>query len=350
MSILERSFGKTKNGEEVKIFTLLNYRGMKVEIMELGAAIVSMIVPDKKGHGDDVVLGFDSLENYEKQTFYMGAVVGRCANRIGKSEFKLNGIKYKLTSNEGENHLHGGTKGFDKRVWKGEVKSLNGIEWLEMTYHSADMEEGYPGNLEVSVSYYLTDNNSLEIEYYAISDKHTIVNLTSHPYFNLKGHGEGDILGHELQILGKHYTELGSESLLNGKIVGVEGTPMDFLEKKKIGEDINKDFKQLKLGNGYDHNWVLDDNRGILVKCAVLSEESSGRVMEMQSTLPGLQFYSGNYLNSDILGKNGAIYAARAGLCLEAQLFPDSMKYKDFPSVELQAYEKYRHKTVYRFR
>lgn len=337
MSITERSFGKTTLGEEVKIFTSLNSRGMKVEIMELGAAVVSMVVPNKMGKLADVALGFESVEKYEKQTSYMGAIVGRCANRLEKGEIKLNGVKYKLVCNDGKNHLHGGLRGFDKSVWTGEIKELNGVEWLEMNYRSVHMEEGYPGNLDVSVSYFLTDNNSLEIEYFAISDQDTAVNLTNHTYFNLKGHNEGDILDHELQLFCKEYTENGTGFLPNGKISSVAGTRMDFTEKKKIAEE-------------FDDNWVLPEGKGGLVKCAILSEESSGRTLEVHTTMPGIQLYTGNFLANEVAGKNGAEYWKHSGLCLETQYFPNSMKHKDFPSIVLPAFEKYRHKTVYRFR
>lgn len=337
MSITERSFGKTALGDEVKIFTLLNSRGMKVEIMELGAAIVSMVVPNKMGKVADVALGFDTVEKYEKQTSYMGAIVGRCANRLEKGEIKLNGVKYKLVCNDGKNHLHGGLRGFDKRVWAGEIKELNGVEWLEMNYRSAHLEEGYPGNIDVSVSYFLMDNNSLEIEYFAISDQDTVVNLTNHTYFNLKGHNEGDILGHELQLFCKEYTENGKDFLPNGKISSVVGTPMDFTEKKEITQE-------------FDDNWVLPDGKGGLVKCAILSEENSGRMLEVHTTMPGIQLYTGNFLTNEIEGKNGVEYLKNSGLCLETQYFPNSIKHKDFPSIVLPAHEKYRHKTVYRFR
>ena len=311
MSITERIFGKTALGEDdntlgedVKIFTMLNCNGTKVEIMELGATIVSMTVPNKMGKLADLVLGYDSVEKYEKQPFFMGAILGR---------------------------------GLSKKIWKSTVNSLNGIEWVEMTCKSADMEDGHPGNLEVSISYYLMDNNSLEIEYFAISDKDTNLSLTSHPYFNLKGHGEGDILDHELQIFCNSYTENNNEGLPNGKIISVGCTPMDFREKRAIGQE-------------YDDNWVLPEGNGSLTKCAVLSEGSSGRSLEVQTTLPGLQLFTGNNLDDDIIGKNGAKYVKNSGLCIDAQFFPNSMKHKNFPSIELRAFEKYRHKTVYRFR
>lgn len=348
MNIAKKYFGRTQEGKTAYIFTLENSNKMIVRITNYGGIVVSIKVPDNKGRFDDVVLGFDGLDGYLKHDLFFGAIVGRHANRIENAEFEINGEKYNLTKNEGENHIHGGIKCFSKVLWDVSEKSADNT--LELTYLSKDGEEGYPGNLQVKVTYTLTEDNELKIDYYAVSDKDTVVNLTNHSYFNLSGRNFGfnSILKHKLYINADKFTVNDKNSLPTGEIRDVSGTPMDFTEPKEIGKEINDDYDQLVLAKGYDHNWILNDDSKPLKKAAEAYEEKSGRVMEVFTTKPGMQFYSGNYIYP-LVGKHQARYDERGGFCLETQYFPNSLKHKNFPSPILKAEEEYKHTTIYKF-
>ena len=284
------------DGKTVYVYTLSN-ENTSIKITNYGGIILSLITPDKFGSKDDIVLGYDNFEDYKTTTTYFGAIIGRCANRIGKAEIEVDGIKYKLAQNDGNNHLHGGLKGFNRVVWDSEVLNDKDGEYLKLSYLSKDGEEEYPGNLEVTVEYKLTKENELIINYYGKCDKSTVLNLTNHSYFNLKGHASGDVLDHKVRIYAKNITAADSESIPTGEIRSVEGTPMDFSNLKCIGADIDKEYDQLINGNGYDHNWIIDDYTGELKKAAEVIEDNSGRVLEVFTTKPGVQFYTGNFLN-----------------------------------------------------
>lgn len=342
----KRLFGKTPGGEEVWLYTLSNKNGMKAEIINYGGIVVSLYVPDRDGKLDDVVLGFDNLESYIKQSPFFGALVGRHANRIENACFELNGKKYNLLKNNGNNHLHGGAKGFDKVVW---TVIDQGADTLKLFYRSADGEEGYPGNLDVTVTYTITDDNGLSIDYYAVSDADTVVNLTNHSYFNLSGHGNGDITEHRLKINADKFTVNNEECIPTGEIINVSGTPMDFREHKSIMPGLISGDRHIQCGGGYDHNFVLNVGGNKPEYAAELVDPASGRVMEVYTTKPGLQFYSGNKIKDGLIGKNGLRYGKWSGLCLETQFFPNAMKHKHFPSPILRAGEVYHQATIYKF-
>jgi len=347
-SVKKEDFGKV-DGRTVELYTLTNRRGVEAKIITYGGAVVSLRVPDRNGKLEDVVLGYDHLDDYLKGTSYFGALIGRYGNRIGNGRFTLNGIEYKLAANNGANHLHGGPKGFDKVVWNGrplEVK--NGVA-LALTHLSRDGEEGYPGNLSVTVTYTLTDNNELKIEYSATTDKDTIVNLTHHSYFNLAGQASGDILKHQLLIDADRFTPTDAGSIPTGELRSVKGTPFDFTKATAIGERIGNDDDQLKFGKGYDHNWVLKGKVGTLRPVAKVFEPMTGRVLEVWTTEPGLQFYSGNLLDGSQIGKGGKAYQLRSGFCLESQHYPDSPNKPGFPSTVLRRGSKYQTSTIYTF-
>lgn len=348
MGIDKNSFGTLHDGTEIHIFTLKNSKNMTVRIMNYGGVIVSIEVPDKNGKTEDITLGYDRLEQYLKKSNFFGALVGRHANRIEDSKFELNGTIYHLAKNEGENHLHGGVKGFDKVVWQADIiDSCNG-QSLQLVYRSSDGEENYPGNLDVKVIYSLTEDNELKIEYYAISDKDTVVNLTNHAYFNLSGHASGNIYKHKLKINADRFTVVDQASIPTGEIREVKETPLDFTGLTPIGTGIDSSYEQIVFGKGYDHNWVLNVSGKSPEKAAELHDPETGRIMEVFTTKPGVQFYSGNFLDGAI-GKGGAIYNKRGGLCLETQYFPNAMKHKHFPSPILRAGDEYRHTTIYKF-
>jgi aldose 1-epimerase len=296
-----------------------------------------------------VVLGFDSIDGYLMRTSYFGVLVGRYGNRIAKGRFTLNGVEYKLATNNGENSLHGGVKGFNKAVWKVRDVSDGQSPRLELTYLSKDGEEGYPGNLSVTVVYTLTDSNELRIDYSATTDKDTVVNLTNHSYFNLAGQGEGDILGHELTLFAGKFTPSDKVLIPTGELRSVEGTPFDFRKPVAIGARIGQNDEQLKFGGGYDHNFVLSSGGGALALAARVYEPKTGRVMEVLTTEPGIQFYTGNFLDGTLSGKGGKAYAKRSGFCLETQHFPDSPNHPQFPSTVLRTGGRYQTTTVYRF-
>ena len=348
--VTKENFGKTSEGQNVDIYTLTNRRGAEVKITNYGGIITSLKVPDRQGKRDDIVLGFDNLDAYLKGSPYFGAIIGRYANRIAKGRFTLNGHQYTLAVNNGENHLHGGIKGFDKVVWTARpLKVPNGAA-LRLTYLSKDAEEGYPGNLSVRVIYTLTNVNELKIEYWATTDKDTVINLTSHSYFNLAGQGIGDILNHQLLINARRFTATDAGSIPTGELKSVKGTPFDFTSAFRIGERINDDDQQLKFAKGYDHNFVLNGRMGTLRQTAVVYEPTSGRSMEIWTTEPGIQFYTGNFLDGTLTGKDGKVYQQRYGFCLETQHFPDSPNHPSFPTAVLRRGQQYHTITIHRFK
>lgn len=342
MSIKKQAFAKTKDGKSVDLYTLTNANGLKAEIITYGGIVTSLQVPDRNGKLADVVLGCDSPDEYAKSSTYFGALIGRFGNRIAKGKFTLDGVEYKLATNNGPNHLHGGVKGFDKVVWNAKPVQTKEGPALKLTYLSRDGEEGYPGNLSCTVVYTLTNNNELKISYEAETDKDTVVNLTHHSYFNLAGYNSGDVLGHELQIFADRFTPVDKTLIPTGEIKAVKGTPWDFTKPTAIGSRI-KDVE-----GGYDHNYVLNSSNGSLALAASVYDQKTGRVMEVFTTEPGVQFYTGNFLDGSVKGK-GAVYNKHAGFCLEAQHFPDSPNRPNFPSVVLKPGEKYTQLTVYKF-
>lgn len=348
-SIIEKDqFGITKDGQQVDRYTLTNARGMRVQVITYGGIITSLEVPDREGHFQDVVLGYDNLSDYEENNPFFGALIGRFGNRIADGKFTLEDKEYTLAQNDGKNHLHGGVKGYDKVVWGAEGTLVNGEAVLKLTYLSPDMEEGYPGNLSVEVTYTLTQQNALKVDYKAITDKTTIVNLTQHSYFNLSG-GE-DILSHELYINADGYLPVDETLIPTGEIAEVKGTPFDFTSAKVIGKDINQDDTQLKRGLGFDHCWVLNDQNTGMRIAAILSESTTGRVLEISTDEPAIQFYSGNFLNgTHPIKYSDSFYGHRSGLCLETQHYPDSPNQEAFPSVVLKPGETYQTQTVFTF-
>jgi aldose 1-epimerase len=350
MDIKKETFGKTADGKAVDLYTLTNANGLIAKVTNYGAIVTSLLVPDRNGNLGDVVQGYDTLNGYIRDTSYFGAIVGRYGNRIGKGRFTLDGVEYTLATNDGDrNHLHGGNKGYNKVVWDvEEVKTADAVG-VKLTYLSKDSEEGYPGNLSCTVIYFLTNNDELKIEYEATTDKSTVLNLTHHSYFNLAGQGSGDILSHELMIDADNITPVNEDLIPTGKLMPVASTPFDFTKSTAIGTRINADDQQLKYGGGYDHNWVLNNSDGSYKKVGSLSDSTSGRVMDICTTEPGLQFYSGNFLDGTVTGKEGKVYKHRYALCLETQHFPDSPNKSGFPSVVLRPGETYKTTTAYKF-
>lgn len=347
-TIKSDSFGQA-DGQQVELFTLINRHGVEARITNYGATVVSLKVPDRTGRFDDVLLGYDTLADYQRSTFYVGPVIGRYANRIAKGRFTLNGTEYKLAVNNGENTLHGGLKGFDKVVWQAKPLRTAGGSALELTYLSKDGEEGYPGNLSVRVVYTLTDANELKINYSATTDKDTVVNLTNHAYFNLAGQGNGDILKHRLTIYADRFLPSDDKAIPTGELRSVAGTPFDFRRATEIGARIGQPDEQLKFGNGYDHTFVINGRSGVLRRAATASEQTTGRVLEVWTTEPGMQLYTGNYLESTMQGKGGKSYGPRQGFCLETQHFPDSPNKPRFPSTVLRKGGRFNSTTVYKF-
>ncbi len=347
---VERAAFGTADGKPVEIFTIRNAKGVEARITNFGGIIVSLKTPDRTGKLDDIVLGFDSLAPYVAGAPYFGAIIGRYGNRIAHGRFVLDGQSYQLPLNDGQNHLHGGPKGFDKVVWTAEPFQDSTERGVKLRYMSRDGEEGYPGNLTATVTYTLTDANELSVAYTAVSDRPTPVNLTQHSYFNLAGAGSGDILGHKLMIAASNYTPVDSTLIPTGVIAPVQGTPFDFRAATPIGARINVADAQLKNGRGYDHNWVLDRKpEGGLQLAARVVEPTSGRTLEVRTTEPGLQFYSGNFLDGTIKGKGGRVYGHRTGFCLETQHYPDSPNQPNFPSTILRPMTEYRSRTVFTF-
>ncbi len=341
-------FGTLPDGREVKLYTLTNSKGFTAKVTDYGAKLVSVVVPDKNGKLADVVLGYDSLSQYLHGDAYFGATVGRYANRIANGKFTLYNKTYELALNNGVNHLHGGPGGFHSVLWKSEIIEKNGQQALRLTYLSPDGEEGYPGNLEVEVIYSWSNTNELRIDYAATTDKDTYVNLTNHALFNLQGAGEGDILGHELMIKALKYTPVDSTLIPTGSIDSVSGTAFDFNTAVAIGKRINDPDGQLLIGKGYDHNWVLN-NDTITDAAASLFDPVSGRFMLIFTSEPGIQFYSGNFLDGSQMGHDKKPYKHRFGLALETQHFPDSPNHPNFPSTLLKKGEKYAQTTIYKF-
>jgi aldose 1-epimerase len=348
-TVTSEPFGTMPDGTKVELHTLTNAHGLVAKITNYGGIMTELHVPDRDGAMADILLGYDHLEGYLEVTPYFNALIGRYGNRIGNATFTLDGKTYELAANDGANTLHGGVKGYDKVVWK--ARALPGRAALELTYRSPDGEEGYPGNLDIKVVYELSDDNALIITYEAETDAPTVVNLTQHNYYNLRGQGRGSVLDHELMIDANLYTPVDAGLIPTGELASVAGTPMDFRQPKPIGSRIEADFEQLAFGLGYDHNWVLNKSaNGELTFAARLYEPTSGREMEVWTTEPGLQFYGGNFLDGSITGKGGAVYHFRYGLCLETQHFPDSPNHPHFPSTRLDPGETYRSQTIYKFK
>ncbi len=345
MQYQQEDFGSTPAGQTIEKYTFQNAAGMKVSILTYGAIVQSIQTPDRQGNLAEISLGFDDLEGYLGIHPYFGAVVGRYGNRIANGRFSLDEIEYRLAVNNGANHLHGGLKGFDKQVWS--VQSVED-DHIRLRYISVDGEEGYPGKLTVDLTYTLTPDNALQIDYQATTDQSTVVNLTNHTYFNLKDGGRSPVGSHELQILADRFTPVDETLIPLGELRAVEGTPFDFRTAKPIGQDINVDSGQVRIGGGYDHNFVLNNATGDLSLAARVYEPETGRTMEVLTREPGVQFYTGNFLDGTVVGKGGA-YQHRTAFCLETQHFPDSPNQPQFPSVVLKPGETYATTTVYRF-
>ena len=347
----KQSFGKTPDGQPVDLYTLTNKNGMEATITNYGGTVVSLKVPDHRGKFDDVVLGYDKVEDYAAGKSYFGAIIGRYGNRIAHGKFSIGKSTYTLAKNNGENTLHGGNIGFNKGVWTSKDVSGPAGPALELTYLSKDMEEGFPGNLSVKVVYTLTEQNSLMIDYSATTDKETVVNLTNHAYFNLAGQGNGDILQHRLLLHADKFTPVDAGLIPTGELRPVKGTPFDFSTPTAIGARIDQDEEQIKLGMGYDHNFVLTRGikNGALALAAVVHEPKTGRVLEVWTTEPGVQFYTGNFLDGTGTGKGGKPYGRRTAFCLETQHFPDSPNHPAFPSTLLKPGAHYHTTTVYKF-
>jgi len=348
MNITESAFGTTKGGQPVALFTLTNARGHEVRISTLGGTIVSLTVPDRDGTPGDVVLGFDTLRDYEERSPFFGCITGRFANRIAKGKFSLDGKSYQLAVNNGPNHLHGGTVGFDKKVWKARTEQTRDALRLILSHTSPAGDEGYPGTLSCEVAYSWGNQDELRIDYTATTDAPTVLNLTNHSYFNLAGHASGSVLDHRLQLEADTFTPTDATAIPTGELRPVQNTPFDFRTAQTIGARIDADDQQTKWGLGYDHNFVVNGTPGRLRKCAELSDPASGRVMTVETTEPGVQFYSANFMN-DLKGKAGAVYPKRGGVCLETQHFPDSPNQPAFPSTVLKPGETYRSTTSFAF-
>ena len=345
--VTSSDFGTTPEGATARVYTLANKNGLEARITNYGGIVVSLKTPDRNGAMADIVLGFDALAGYiSSPSPYFGALIGRYGNRIGHARFTLDGVEYKLAANNGENSLHGGTHGFNQKLWTARELPDGG---LELTYVSKDGEEGYPGNLKAVVDYHLTDSNELKIDYSATTDKDTVLNLTNHSYFNLKGEGHGDILGHLVTLNANRFTPVDAGLIPTGELRAVSGTPFDFTKSTAIGARIEQNDEQLKLGKGYDHNWVLNNGGKALGLAARVAEQSSGRVLEVYTNQPGVQFYTGNFLDGTIKGKGGKAYQQRYGFCLETQHFPDSPNKPKFPSTVLKPGQRFHSTTVFKF-
>jgi len=342
-------FGTTKDGTAVERYVLTNAHGMEVDIITWGAIVQRIVVPDRKGTPADVVLGFDTIAGYLGEHPYFGAIVGRYGNRIANATFTLGGRKYTLAANNGPNSLHGGLKGFDKHVWKARPLTSPAGPAVELTYVSPADEEGYPATLTAKVTYTVTEANELRIDYNLSSDAETVANVTNHSYFNLAGQGTGDVLAHVVRIQADRFTPVNATLIPTGELRPVQGTPFDFRAPTAIGTRIDAKDEQIAYGKGYDHNWVLDGHMGTLRPAVQVTEPTSGRVLEVSTTEPGVQFYTGNFLDGTITGKGGAVYRNRFGLCLETQHFPDSPNQPSFPSTVIVPGHPYTSTTVYRF-
>lgn len=348
-TITATPFGKTADGIPVTRYTFRNASGSEISVLSYGGTIASIRVPDREGRLADVVLGYDDLADYQSRKYFFGASIGRSGNRIGRGRFTLGGRTYQLNCNEGNNHLHGGFKGFDTRVWNCAVKPGPQGDALELTLTSPDGDENYPGRLDVTMAYTFDDDNALTLRYRAVSDADTLCNLTNHSYFNLAGHDSGDILGHELRLAAGRYTATDRESIPTGATPEVAGTPMDFRDFHVVGERVDADFEQLKFAGGYDHNWILDKPKGEAGPCAEVYEPVGGRTLTCTTTSPCVQFYCGNFIDGTQAGKGGCVYHKRAGLCLETQFAPDAVNHPSWDSPVLRAGALYDQTTVYRF-
>jgi aldose 1-epimerase len=345
MGFIRLEWGRLPTGEPVTLFTLSNKNGMQVSITNFGATVTSIQVPNKNGEPRELTIGFNTLQEYLDADFYAGSIVGRYANRIHGGRFNLEGTEYRVTQNEGENQLHGGNKGFDKVLWE-DVRTEETDAKLELSYLSSDGEEGYPGNLDVRVSYSITEDNELHIDYRATTDRTTVINLSNHTYFNLAG--GGTILDHEVHINADHYTPVTVELIPTGETENLIGTPFDFRDSRSIRSQINRSSEQLKIGNGFDHNFVLSDlNLDKLAAC--VKDHSTGFRMEVYTTQPGIQFYTGNFLDGRFKDRSGKPILKHAGLCLETQHYPDSPNQSNFPSTKLYPGQEYSETTVYKF-
>ncbi len=336
-------FGKTSAGEEAYLYELKNGNGMSVLVSDYGAAIVSIVIPDVNGEGRDVVLGYDDVSGYEKGTCFFGGVIGRVANRIGGARFELGGKNYRLAQNDNGNTLHSGSPYTNQRIWEVVEENESGITLM---LHSPDMDQGFPGNVDLKVVYTLTEDNELIIQYHGVPDRDTLLNLTNHSYFNLAGHDSGDVLSQEVVICADVFTRADAHSIPTGELVPVEGTPMDFRERKAIGKEIGEDYEALRFGGGYDHNYVL--NGSGMRKAAAMYAKETGIAMEVYTDLPGMQFYTANFVAQE-KGKGGAVYGKRSGACFETQYFPDAVNKKNFTSPIVKSGEEYHTTTVYKF-
>ena len=340
---MTHSFGMTSKGEEARLFTIQNGKGMEIKVSDYGAALVQVRVPDKEGRLLDVVLGYDEVQGYEAGNAFFGATIGRVANRIGNGEFQLGGRTYELTRNDGQNTLHGGRDFYNKRIWK---TGKTGEDHVEFLLDSPSGDQGFPGNVKISVTYTLTKDNEIKIQYRAVPDANTLINLTNHSYFNLSGHASGTVLAQEVMLYADAYARADSQSIPTGEIVPVSGTPMDFRQLKPIGAEIDEAYEALEFGKGYDHNWVL--NKKGYRKAAFMRSKESGIAMEVYTDLPGLQFYTANFVDHE-KGKEGAVYNMRQAACFETQYFPDAVHKDHFEGPEVKAGEIYETTTAYRF-
>ena len=340
---MTHSFGMTSKGEEARLFTIQNDKGMEIKVSDYGATLVQVRVPDKEGRLLDVVLGYDDVQGYEAGNAFFGATIGRVANRIGNGEFRLGGRTYELTRNDGQNTLHGGRDFYNKRIWKtGETQE----DHVEFLMDSPSGDQGFPGNVKISVTYTLTKDNEVKIHYRAVPDADTLMNLTNHSYFNLSGHASGTVLDQEVMLYADAYARADSQSIPTGEIVPVSGTPMDFRQLKPVGAEIEEAYEALEFGKGYDHNWVLNGNW--YRKAAFMRSKESGIAMEVYTDLPGMQFYTANFVDHE-KGKAGAVYNMRQAACFETQYFPDAVHKDHFEGPEVKAGEVYETTTAYRF-
>ena len=349
MAIAKESFGTMPDGTEVYRYTLINKNKVSASFITLGGVWVSMVVPDKDGIPGDVVLGYDDLDSYRKNPPHFGAPVGRNANRIKGAVLTIGGKDYPLAANDGPNNLHSGPDRYHDRVWEGSASETDKGSRLDFYLESPDGDQGYPGNAKITVSYTLTDEDSLVLDYHMVCDADTVANFTNHSYFNLAGHASGNVLDQQVWLNAGHYTPADQVSIPTGEIAPVAGTPMDFTEMKPIGRDIDQDFEALVFGKGYDHNWVLDHPKGELALAAKAMDPASGRVMECYTDLPGIQFYTANFLTDELPGKGGAHYDYRHAFCFETQYYPDAVHKPDFPSPILKAGQEYKTTTIYKF-